>query len=218
MSQRPHGTRHKKTHRGKTSEPKMTSAPLTEPDCPEGRQTMAATVVYTVGHGSRTLEEFLALLGGHGTRCLVDIRSYPGSRRHPHFAREALASALATAGIRYVLEGRDLGGLRQGGGGQHTAINEPGFRAYCAHMQSEPFRQAAERVLVLACSSPTTVMCAERQYSQCHRYFLADYLLLRGARVVHLVSETEIAEHHINPLARVEEDKLIYDGGQGSLV
>ena len=175
-------------------------------------------MVYTVRHGSRTLEEFLALLRHYGIRCLVDIRAYPGSRRHPHFAHEALASALTAEGIRYVWEGSDLGGFRHGGGEQHTALESPGFRAYCAHMESERFRQAAERVLALAHATPTAVMCAERQYWHCHRLFLADHLLLRGARVVHLVSATETREHHLNPLARVEGERLIYDGGQGSLV
>jgi uncharacterized protein (DUF488 family) len=160
----------------------MTSTPHLESNRPEIREAQAVPVINTVGHGSRTLEEFLALLGHHGIQCLVDIRSYPGSRRHPHFAREALSSALAAEGIRYVWEGRNLGGLRQGGGEPHTAISEPGFRAYCGHMESDCFRQATERVLTLARVTPTAVMCAERQYWNCHRFFLADHLLLRGAR------------------------------------
>ncbi len=184
----------------------------------EPQMPLAAPVVYTVGHGSRSLEEFLALLRHHGIRCLVDIRAYPGSRRHPHFAREALAAALAAEGIRYVWEGRELGGFRHDGGTQHTALHSPGFRAYCAHMESEPFRQAAARVLALASEVPTAVMCAERLYWHCHRHFLSDYLLLRGARVVHLISVTETREHRMNPLARVEGDRLIYDAGQGGLV
>jgi uncharacterized protein (DUF488 family) len=178
----------------------------------------AAPVVYTVGHGNRSLEEFLALLRHHGIRCLVDIRAYPGSRRYPHFAREALAAALDAEGIRYVWEGQDLGGFRHGTENHHTAIESPGFRAYCAHMESERFRLAAERVLALARESVTAVMCAERLYWHCHRFFLADYLLLLGARVVHLISEKETREHHMNPLARAEGDRLIYDGGQGRLV
>lgn len=179
----------------------------------------AGTVtIYTVGHGSRSAEEFLDLLGQHGIRCLVDIRACPGSRRHPHFAREALAAALQDRGIRYVWEGRDLGGFRHGGGEEHTALESPGFRAYCAHMQTEAFRQAVARLLDLAGAAPTAVMCAERLYWHCHRYFLSDSLLLRGARVVHLLSGTETREHRMNPLARVEGERLVYDRGQVGLL
>ncbi|MCX7672221.1 MAG: DUF488 domain-containing protein [Thiobacillaceae bacterium] len=174
-------------------------------------------MLYTVGHGSRTLEEFIALLRQHGIRCLVDIRAYPGSRRHPHFAHVPLAAALQAEGIDYVWMGRELGGFRHGGGAEHTALRSPGFRAYCAHMASEPFRQGVQRLLHLAAAAPTAVMCAERLYWHCHRYFLADALLLRGVRVVHLLTQSELSEHRMNPIARVVQGRLVYDGGQAVL-
>jgi len=100
----------------------MTSTQLPELNNPEAQQPVA----YTVGHGSRTLEEFLALPKNNGIQCLVDIRAYPGSRRHPHFAREALASTLAAEDMRYVWEGPDLGGFRHHGliydGGQGSLV------------------------------------------------------------------------------------------------
>jgi uncharacterized protein (DUF488 family) len=160
-------------------------------------------VVYTVGHGSRTLEEFLTLLRHYGIRCLADIRAYPGSRRHPHFAREALAAE----GIRWAGSGRIPARWRHGAHGAQLAGLS---RLLCPH--GEQALPAGGRACAgVSARHAPAVMCAERLYWHCRRFFLSDYLLLRGARVVHLISEVEMRGHHMNPLARVEGDGLIYD-------
>lgn len=168
--------------------------------------------LFTVGHGSRSLEEFLALLREAAIACLVDIRRFPGSRRHPYFGRESLEKVLPAAGIRYLFAGDALGGRRRARPDScHTALRTAGFRAYADHMATAEFVSAADRLLELAAQTPTAVMCAERLPWRCHRYFLADYLLFRGARVRHLIAADQVREHRLHPLARIDEGRLIYD-------
>jgi len=129
--------------------------------------------VYTVGSGTRTLEEFLDLLRLLGIELLVDVRHFPGSRRFPHFGREALAAALADAGIGYVWLGEDLGGYRPGG--------------YERHMETQAFERGLTRLEDLARAHTVAVMCAERLPWRCHRRFIADRLVARGWNVVHAI-------------------------------
>ncbi|HXF57824.1 MAG TPA: DUF488 domain-containing protein, partial [Actinomycetota bacterium] len=104
------------------------------------KEPEAGPTVFTVGHGARPLEEFLAVLEGAGVRRLVDVRTAPGSRRHPHFGREELAAALAARGIQYVWR-RELGGWRRSRpDSPHTAIRSPGFPGYADHMETEEFQ------------------------------------------------------------------------------
>ena len=171
------------------------------------------TTVWTVGHGNRQLEEFLALLKGAAIECLVDVRAYPASRRHPQFAREALEKSLASAGIRYIWEGRALGGRRKSAKeSPHIALRNPQFRAYADHMMSGEFRDAVDRLAGIGRASRTAIMCAERLPWQCHRFLVSDYLEAHGTRVVHLIGEAAAREHSVNPIARLHEGALVYDG------
>jgi uncharacterized protein (DUF488 family) len=172
----------------------------------------AGPLVYTLGHGNRTLEEFVALLRQAGITLLLDVRRYPGSRRHPHFARETLEHALPAAGIAYRWEGERLGGRRQeGANSPHTALRSASFRAYADHMRTPPFRAAIAEILAAAATGRPAVMCAERLPWRCHRWFIADALLLTGARVIHLIAADAQREHTLSPFARVEGGELIYD-------
>ena len=169
-------------------------------------------MIYTIGHGNRPIDEFLALLKDAGIDCLVDVRAYPASRRHPQFAREALEKSLADAGIRYLWEGKALGGRRKpASGSPHVALRNDGFRAYADHMLTAEFRLALDRLVELARSTRATVMCAERLPWQCHRNLVSDSLVARGMPVMHVIAPGENRSHELSRLARNGREGLIYD-------
>ena len=169
-------------------------------------------MIYTIGHGNRSLEEFIGLLGGAGIECLVDVRAFPASR-HPQFAREALERSLPAAGIRYVWEGAALGGRRKlARDSLHVALRNPSFRAYAGHMGTEEFREGVERLIALGRSARAAVMCAERLPWQCHRFLISDYLVAGGEKVAHLVNAGAFRDHRLNTVARLRDGKLAYDG------
>jgi len=171
--------------------------------------------LYTIGHGSRPIGEFIALLRQARVECLVDVRAYPVSRRHPQFAREALQCLLAEAGIQYAWEGKALGGRRQpAGDSPHIALKEPGIRAYADHMMSGEFSAALDRLVELGAVARAAIMCAERLPQECHRSLISDSLRARGAEVLHLIGSEPPAPHVLNPLARIEGVVLVYDGGR----
>ena len=178
--------------------------------------------VYTIGHSTRGIEDFLKVLKAHGVNCLVDIRSYPQSRRHPHFGQEALTSSLAEAGVRYVWM-KELGGRRRmapsksrtkggvpGEKSPHSGVRAEGFRAYIEHLSTEEASQAIEQILALASTSWVALMCAEKNYHRCHRQFLADRLKSLGAKVLHIENEREPEEHNFHPLLIIREGTLLY--------
>lgn len=168
--------------------------------------------IYTIGHGSRYLEEFLALLNEFSIQCLVDVRSIPQSRRHPYFSQGQLSHALNGSGIRYLWEGRDLGGFRKGReDSPHISLESGGFRAYADHMETGAFRAGAGRLLALGRELPTALLCAERLPWQCHRFLLSDFLCMQGARVLHILASGKLMEHGLSPLARKQGEGLVYD-------
>lgn len=175
--------------------------------------------IYTIGHGSRSIGEFVALLREADIECLVDVRAYPASRRHPQFARDALEGSLAGTGIRYVWEGKALGGRRQAvANSPHLALKEPAFRAYADYMGTPQFREGAARLISLGNESRVAVMCAERLPSECHRSFISDYLVAGGCQVSHLVETGGLEDHRLNSAARLRDGRLVYDGAtQGEL-
>ena len=171
--------------------------------------------IYTIGHSTRSFEELAALLREHGVGRLADIRRYPGSRRYPHFSREALERTLPERGIEY-LHLPELGGRRKGGAeSQNTALRNEQFRAYADHMATEEFRSAVDRLLAL--EGPTAVMCAEAVPWRCHRNLLSDDLVRRGVEVVHIIGRGEAKPHEMSRLARVDGDRVIYPAGQWAL-
>ena len=172
-------------------------------------------MIYTIGHGNRSIEEFLALLKESGIECVVDVRAYPASRRHPQFARESLEKSLADTGVRYVWEGRALGGRRKlEKNSLHVALKNAGFRAYADYMATEEFREGLARLVALGSATPAAIMCAERLPWQCHRNLVADSLVARGIRVLHLVNPGQRMAHALSRLARNDGGRLIYDAGE----
>jgi uncharacterized protein (DUF488 family) len=169
-------------------------------------------IVYTIGHSTRTLEDFVALLHAHGVSQLADVRTIPKSRRHPHFGGEALSVSLPAAGISYR-HFPALGGLRKpvadspNGGWRHA-----GFRGYADHMQAPVFTAGLEELMLWSKEGPTVVMCAEAVWWQCHRQLIADALVARGVEVRHITSAKAAAAHSLTSFARVEGSRVTYPG------
>lgn len=171
-------------------------------------------VVFTIGHSNRSGEELLALLGAAGIRTLIDVRAQPVSSRHPQFNTDTLRALLETSGIAYHWAGRQLGGLRAARpDSPHTALPAGGLRSYADHMETDAFQRGVTQLLKLAGQSPAVMMCAERAPEDCHRTLIADYLLLQGVTVVHLIDLAEQREHQLDARARRESLRLVYDRG-----
>jgi uncharacterized protein (DUF488 family) len=172
----------------------------------------AAPTVFTIGHGARTIEDFLSLLQGAGIQILVDVRSFPGSRKHPHFGKEALAASLDSIGIAYQWK-KELGGFRKARpGSRHTALTSGGYRGYADHMETEEFRAARDELIRAATESRTAVMCAESLWWKCHRRMLADALVAAGCEVRHIMTGGRQDGHRLHPAGRTEAGLPVYDG------
>jgi uncharacterized protein (DUF488 family) len=172
----------------------------------------------TVGHGTLPADNFAALVSDAGIGLVVDVRSFPASRRHPQFRREAMERWLPDAGAAYRWEPRLGGRRRPRHDSPHGALRVPAFRGYADHMETEEFRDAVDELLAEAGTRPAAVMCAESVWWRCHRRLLADAaVLLRGAGVEHLFHDGRIDAHRPTPKARVDGHRLVYDGGEPSL-
>lgn len=172
-------------------------------------------MIFTIGHSTRSFDEFAALLQENDVRRLADIRRYPGSKRLPHFSREALEAALTARGIDYV-HFVDLGGRRNPlPDSPNTAWRNEQFRGYADWMSSTEFRAAVERLL--DSNVTTAVMCAEAVPWRCHRNILSDELVRRGITVLHILGPRSIQEHKLSAHASLEADRVIYPGPQGGL-
>lgn len=166
--------------------------------------------IWTCGHSVRSIAELLELLAEPGIELLADVRRYPGSRRHPQFSRDALAPALAGAGIAYRHVSA-LGGRRRGRpDSPNAAWRNASFRAYADHMASEEFRTALAELEDEARSRRTAVMCAEAVPWRCHRRLIADALTARGWEAIHLVAPGRPELHELHPDAVVVGDRLTY--------
>lgn len=178
--------------------------------------------IHTVGHSNRTLEEFLELLKWAHIRCLVDVRSYPRSRRNPQFNDDRLEDALGARSMDYV-HLPALGGRRAA---QELEIPSPndawsiaGFRNYADYALSAGFREGLEALCDAAARRTTAIMCAERDWRQCHRQIIADHLLARGIEVIHLVSMGERVEATLSRDADIGDDgRVTYPGRQRQLL
>lgn len=174
-----------------------------------------AGMLFTVGHGTLEITELTDLLVGAGISILLDVRSYPGSRRYPHFAREALERSIPAAGVGYEWRPA-LGGRRKP---QPESVNlawrHPSFRAYADYMATAPFLDALDRLVADAAQETVAVMCAESLWWRCHRRLIADgATLLRDVEVRHLFHDGHLQVHPPTPSARVDpRGILVYDLG-----
>lgn len=185
--------------------------------------------IYTIGHSTHTLDEFVALLRAHEIALLVDIRSYPASRRMPWFQgpqfppfmtdeearkQDALETTLPRIGIEYAWM-RSLGGRRRKirDDSPNTALRSPAFRNYADYMLTDEFAGGVSELIKSAERKRTCVMCAEAQvYYHCHRMLLSDYLVAHGHAVLHISNAAPAKPHRVTPEARIENGTLTYPG------
>lgn len=170
----------------------------------------APRVLYTIGHSTRALDDFIVLLQGHGIERLADIRTVPRSRRNPQFNQDTLPAALQRAGIGYAhIAG--LGGLRHARKDSvNTAWRNASFRGYADYMQTPEFERALDELIALAAEAPTAIMCAEAVPWRCHRSLVADALTVRGIPVEHVIGLGRAQPHSLTPFAHVEGERIVY--------
>ena len=169
----------------------------------------------TVGHGTLAADDLAALLANAGVQRLVDVRTAPGSRRHPHVSRDQMTEWVPAAGIAYRWE-PDLGGWRKPRpDSPNTVLRHSGFRGYADYMATPAFAVALDRLLDEAGAAATAAMCSETLWWRCHRRLLADAAALtRGADVLHLGHDGRLALHRLTDGARADGAIVVYDGGQ----
>jgi uncharacterized protein (DUF488 family) len=174
--------------------------------------------ILTVGHSNHEEGEFLDLVRGAGVELIADVRRYPGSRRQPHFERTALAAVLLEAGIEYRWLGERLGGRRKPvEGSPNAAWESDQFRGYADHMASDEFGKGLAELEELGREQRAAVMCAEAWWVRCHRRLIADALVARDWRVLHLGSNGRLNEHELTEFAAVEDGVVTYPAQQTSL-
>ncbi len=177
-------------------------------------QEKPAVLVLTIGHSTRPLADFLAILKAQGVEKVADVRTVPRSRHNPQFNQETLPQALAEAGIGYVhLPG--LGGLR------HPRRDSPNlgwrndsFRGFADYMLTPEFAENLQALIDLAKQARLVLMCAETLPWRCHRSLIADALTVRGLKVEHIISEPKLQEHRLTPFARVEGARITYPAAE----
>jgi uncharacterized protein (DUF488 family) len=174
-----------------------------------------SVTVYTIGHSTRSIDDFVALLHREGIRSLVDVRAFPMSRRHPHVNQESLEVTLAAHGISYM-HAPALGGRRRSrADSPNGAWRNPSFRAYADHMGTPAFRSAITRLIAGATRLRTTVMCAEAVPWKCHRSLIADALVARGCEVRHVL-DASTDRHTLMDIARVDNGEVSYPPGRAA--
>jgi len=173
--------------------------------------------IFTIGHSTRSQDEFLALLREHEIGLLADIRRYPGSKRYPHFGSDAMAAWLPENGLRYV-HMPELGGRRKPRpDSPNMAWRNEQFRAYADYMATDEFRAAIDALLALSADTRTAIMCAEAVPWRCHRNLVSDELVRRGIDVIHIIGIGSSRPHAMNPHAVIEGEHLVYPAEQQTL-
>jgi len=172
--------------------------------------TELSPLIMTIGHSTRTLDEFVRLLQAHGATCVVDVRTVPRSRHNPQFNRDALPATLGRAGVRYVhLKG--LGGLRHAKDDSPNAgWRNASFRGFADYMSTPEFSESLEELVRLAAKERAVLMCAEAVPWRCHRSLIADALLVRGIRTEHIMNAAHRQVHALTPFAQIRGLEITY--------
>ena len=166
--------------------------------------------LWTIGHSTRPIEVFVALLISNAISRLVDVRSYPGSRRFPQYGKAALSTTLAAAGIDYHHLAQ-LGGRRPPlPHSKNIAWQNPSFRAYADYMESEDFKKGIEELRDFAREKQTAIMCAEALWWRCHRGLIADHLKANGSLVTHIIDGLHTEIHPYTAAAKIIDGELSY--------
>jgi uncharacterized protein (DUF488 family) len=168
------------------------------------------STIWTIGHSTRTIDEFLELLGVNDIEAVADVRSYPGSRRYPHFNAETLSETLMERGIDYVPL-KELGGRRRSrADSPNTVWRSKAFRGYADHMETAEFKEGIDALLELSRLRRTVFMCAEAVWWRCHRSLISDYLKASGVVVVHIMDTSTNIIHPFTSAARITHGELTY--------
>lgn len=166
--------------------------------------------IWTIGHSTRDLSDFVELLSDNGIEALADVRSYPGSRKYPHFGAKALAVSLTEFGIEYVPH-KQLGGRRRSRlDSQNTVWRNEAFRGYADYMETPEFSDGIDKLLELARQKRTAIMCAEAVWWRCHRSMISDYLKASGVTVEHIMGAGKNMIHPFTSAAKIQDGKLAY--------
>jgi len=170
----------------------------------------AQSTIFTIGHSTRTLPEFIVILCKYGVTVVVDVRSVPRSRHNPQFNKETLPGALKSEGIGYV-HMPDIGGLRRPARDSvNTAWRNKSFRGYADYMQTKEFAEQLLHLIALARENCVAIMCAEALPWRCHRSLIADALIVRNVKVEHIISENSTIQHVLTEWAHVEGTRITY--------
>lgn len=182
------------------------------------RERERIPTLWTIGHSNHALEVFLRLLVANNVQAVADVRRFPGSRRYPQFGRDALTKSLANAQIDYA-HFPELGGRRSPQKNSvNTAWRLPAFRGYADYMDGPDFAAGIKRLLCLASTKRTAIMCAEALWWQCHRGLIADHLKARGFCVIHILGPNKTQEHPFTSAARIVNGTLSYSAAQEQFV
>lgn len=166
--------------------------------------------IYTIGHSTRSIEEFINMLASFAIQHLVDVRSYPGSRKYPHFNKEELEKSLPENGILYT-HMVNLGGRRKPlAQSINNAWRNDSFKGYADYMMTDKFEDAVKDLEKLASSNRVAIMCSEAVWWRCHRSMISDWLKINGWQVHHIMQEGRSEEHPYTKPARIVEGKLTY--------
>jgi uncharacterized protein (DUF488 family) len=167
--------------------------------------------IWTIGHSTRPIEEFVALLEKNGIKLVADVRLLPGSKRYPQFNKGALADSLGEHGILYE-HFPELGGRRRAkADSRNLAWRNAAFRGYADHMETEEFRCGIDRLLKVSdVTGPAAIMCAEAVWWRCHRALISDFLKARGIEVTHIIGARKSEPHPFTSAARIVDGQLTY--------
>jgi uncharacterized protein (DUF488 family) len=168
-------------------------------------------LIWTIGHSTRTLDEFIALLKSFEIECVLDIRSFPGSRRYPHFNKEALEISLPENNVKYF-HLKDLGGRRKALADSNNKVwRHAAFRGYADYMETDAFKNGVKDLEKIALKQRTAYMCSEAVWWRCHRSMVSDYLKVHGWNVIHIMGIGKEDEHPYTAPARIVSGELSYD-------
>ncbi len=167
--------------------------------------------IWTIGHSTHSLDVFLAMLRSFKIELVVDIRSFPGSRKFPQFNKEALEISLPQNGIQYI-HLKDLGGRRKvNPESKNTSWRNAAFRGYADYMETDAFKEGVNMLEKTALKQRTAYMCSEAVWWRCHRSMVSDYLKTHGWKVMHIMSIGKEQEHPYTAPARIVNGELSYE-------
>ena len=175
------------------------------------KETKQKGVIWTIGHSTRSLDEFIAILTSFQIECVADIRSFPGSRRYPHFNKEALEVSLHDNNMEYI-HFKGLGGRRKTRPDSvNTAWRQAAFRGFADYMETDDFKKAITELEFIAGKERTAFMCSEAVWWRCHRSLVSDYLKVNNWKVMHILDIGKSEEHPYTSPARIVEGHLLYN-------